>query len=358
MRAFLFSAVIVFVVVASFLYVLRRPILERVRPAPAPVAPEAPPEKPPRRLSDVTERVRKIRHAPETQRLLLDFVQEAAKRGPAAVEEIRAALRDEPDVEFEARWVFEGGRLRGFPTLRAALLSALIGIPGREAHDALVEALSATSSADEGYLICSGLERRGEAGFTALALDRATSAGPGDVDVARDLVALAVRADPEGTAAEVLLRTPRGEDATDPVTLAQALGLLPAARAFATAKGLFADPQVTRNAKERYLESLCNRGEPDLFASMRELANEGILDRELRITLAYKAIGSTAFTIDEVAYGSARPGTEGDPRAEIRARYEQRLREVELLIDAAVPPDGPVRESLRRRVAERATRLR
>jgi hypothetical protein len=254
--------------------------------------------------------------------------------------------------------VFEGGRLRGFPTLRSALIAALLEIPGPEARDALIETLSATSSANEAYQICIGLDRRGEGGFTTAALDRAVAAGPGDVDVARGLVALAVRADPDAVAAEVALRSPRGEDTTDPATLAQAFETLPIERACTTARQLFSDPQVTRNAKERYVQSLCSRGEPAIFARMRELAGEGVLDRELKITLAYQAIASAAFTADLVAYAAATPNAEGDPRAQIRARYGERLREVELLIDAAAPPDGPVRESLLRRLGDRAAQLK
>ena len=143
--------------------------------------------------------------------------------------------------------------------------------------------------------------------------------------------------------------------------LAQALELLPPAPAFATAKGLLADPQVTRRGKERYLRSICNRGEPEIFANLREVANEGLLDRELQLTMAYAAVGSTSFHADRAAYAAAIPGAEGDPRAEIRARYERRLAEVELLIDAAVPKgegSAPVLESLRRHLATQASSLR
>ncbi len=361
LRSFLLFAFVAFVFVVAVLYVFRNAIRGRHRTQAVRTAPEAPSASTPGRLPDVAGRVRALQHAPETQQILLDLVREAARRGPAAVEELRARLRDEPDVTFEPRWTFENGRVRGFPSLRSAYLAALLEIAGPEAKDALLEALALSSSADEAYQIVLGLDRREEGGFTAAALDRALKAGPGDVEVARGLLALVARADPEGTAAEIVARSPRGEDGTDPAMLGQALELMPMARAFATAKGLLADPQVTRKGKERYLRSLCNRGEPELFASLREVADEGLVDRDLRITMAYAAVDSGGFYADRAAYAAADPGAEGDPRAEIRARYERRLAEAELLIDAAVPPgegSGSVLESLRRHLADQAAGLR
>ncbi|MFI5403608.1 MAG: hypothetical protein ACHQ1G_11780, partial [Planctomycetota bacterium] len=315
----------------------------------------------PDRLPDVARRVRILEHAPEAQQILQDLVREAARRGAAAVEELRARLFDEPDVMLERRWTFENGRVRGFPTLRSAYLSALLEIPGPEARDALLEAIALTRSADEAYQIAAGLERRGEGGFAGAAIDRALGAGPGDVDVARELMGLAARAEPEMTAKEIVARSPRGEDGTDPAMLGLGLEAMPVAQAFSTAKGLLADPDVTRQGKQRYLQSLCDRGEPELLASLREVANEGFLDRELRITMAYRAVGSAAFYADRAAYAAADPGSASDARAQIRARYERRLAEAELLIDAAVP-DGEgsalVLESLRTRLADQASKLR
>lgn len=357
MRSFLIFSFVAFVVVVAFLYVFRKAIRGRARTPVGRTAPEAPSETEPERLTDVAARVRTLQHAPEAQQILADLVREAARRGPAAVEELRARLRDEPDIQLAPRWIFESARLRGFPSLRSAYLAALLEIPGPEALDALLEALALTSSVDEAYLVAVGLERRGDGGgFAAAAFGHAVEAGPGDVEVARELVAVMARADPEGTAEEVLARSPRGEDGTDPAVLGQALEKMPLARAFATAKGLLADPHVTRKAKERYLQSLCDRGEPELFASLRELANEGLIDRDLRITMAYKAVGSAAFHADREACDAAAPGA-----AEIRARYERRLAEAELLIEAAVPQDegaGIVLDSLRRQLAGQRAKLR
>jgi hypothetical protein len=360
-RSFLIFAFVAFTIVVSFLFVFRNAIRGRSGVQAVRTAPEAPPDAAPERLPDVARRVRTLQHAPEAQQILAELVRDAARRGPAAVAELRDRLRNEPDVQLEPRWIYEDGRLRGFPSLRSGYLTALLAIHGPEARDALLEALALTASADEAYLIADGLDRRGDAGFTAAALDRALKAGPGDIDVAREIVALVARADPEGTAEEVAARSPRGEDGTDPALLAQALELMPLAQSFATTKGLLADPQVTRRGKERYLRSLCNRGEPELFASLRQVANEGLLDRELRLTMAYAAVDSAAFHTDRAAYAAAAPGAEGDPRAEIRARYERRLAEVELLIDAAVPKgegSAPVLESLRRHLSNQASRLR
>ncbi len=363
MRTFLLVAAVAFAFALGLLFVFRHPIRRGLRGSPehatTPVAPPAPPISAPEDVPDVARRVRALQHAPEVQQLLEEFVRECARRGSPAVAELRARLANEPDVEIAPHWTFEDGRPRGFPSLRAAYIAALLEIPGTEARDALLGVLAATSSADEAYQIAAGLARRGESGFTAPALDRALKAGPGDVEVATEIVSLVARADPAGTAEEVIARSPRGEDGTDPARLAQALELLPADRAVATARGLLADPAVTRKGKERYLESLCNRGDPEVFATLREAANEGLIDRELRRSMAYAACRSRAFTLDQVAYAAAGP--DAAPKAEIRERYARRLEEVERLVAAAVPADessGPVLESLRRRLSDLRTALR
>jgi hypothetical protein len=360
-RTFLLVAAISFVFVAGLLYVFRHAVRRSLRGAPlraaAPVVPPAPPVSGPEDVPDVARRVRTLQHAPEVQQLLAEFVRECARRGAPAVFELRARLTDEPDVEIEPRWMFEDGRLRGFPSLRSAYIAALLAIPGAEARDALLGVLAATSSADEAYLIASGLARRGEGGFTAAAVDRALKAGPGDAEVAGELIALVTRADPDGTAEEVIARSPRGEDGTDPARLSAALELLPSDRAVATARGLLLDASVTRKGKERYIESLCNRGETAVFATLRDAASEGLLDRELRLSLAYAACRSRAFYLDQAAYAAA---AEGVPREEIRDRYLRRLEEVERLVAAAVPEDaasGPVLETLRRRLSEQRSAL-
>jgi hypothetical protein len=358
-RAFLLVAAVGFVFVVGLLFVFRHPIRRSLRgsatPATVPVAPPAPPVPAPGDVPDVARRVRALQHAPEVQQLLADFVHDCATRGAPAVAELRARLANEPDVEIEPNWTFVDGRLRGFPSLRSAYIAALLEIAGAEARDALLGVLLATSSTDEAYQIAAGLARRGDGGFTPAALDRALKARPGDAEVALEIVALVAKADPDGTAGEVIARSPRGEDGTDPARLAQALELLPKDRAVATARGLLTDPAVTRQAKERYLESLCNRGETEIFATLGEAASEGLLDRELRLSMAYAACRSRAFTLDQVAYAAAAPGSPGDPRAGIRERYMRRIEEVERLVAAAVLSDassGPVLESLNRRLAE------
>jgi len=360
-RSFLLFAFVAFLIVVSVLYVFRHPIRARLRgrPPPTATAPQAPPEPPAGPVSNVAPRVRTLRHAPEAQRLLGDFVRECAAKGVEAVDELRTRLRDEPDVELEPRWTFENGRVRGFPSLRSAYIAALLEIPGPQARDALLEALATTASTDEAYQIVAGLHRRDEGGFTSAALDCAVKAGPGDAEVATEIVALAAKADPDGTAAEVISRSPRDSDGTDPALLAHALENLPTKQAVATGRTLLEDPRVTNQGKERYLRSLCDRGELEVFASLREIAETGSVDRELRVTMAYAAVGSRAFYIDQGQYNAAGAGAAGE-RAQIRERYLRRLEEVERLIDAAVPPGETSRtliESLRSRIAEHRTRL-
>lgn len=361
MRGFLFAAFVVFAFVVGLLYVFRHAIRGRLRGhRPAAEAPAETPVPTPERDPDIAQRVRSLQLAPEAQQLLVDFVRECTRCGPAAVEELRTRLREDGDVELETRWTFENGRLRGFPSLRSAYLAALLEIPGPESKGALLEALGKTSSPDEAFLIASGLDRRGDGGFTAAAIDCAAKAGPGHAEVVQDLVTLVARADPEGTAKEIAARSPRGEDGADPLLLAQAIEAVPRERAVLLARELLVDPQVTRKAKERYLQSLCDRGEPELFASLREVVGTGLLDRELRITMAFKAAGSRAFYTDADAYALAASGGEGDPRAAIRERYERRLEEAELLVAAAVPQDegaGQTLQSLHRRLAEHRARL-
>jgi hypothetical protein len=359
-RAFLLVAVIAFLFVAGLLFVLRGAFRrERAVPKPVAAAPAVAAPPAPDRIPEIAARVRAFQRAPESQQLLADFVRDCAERGAAAVPELLDRLRHESDVQLQTRWDFQHGRLRGFPSLRSAYIGALLLIPGQEAVDALLETVETTLSANEAYQIAAGLVAREEGGFTRAAIDRALKAGPGDAEVARDLIALAARADPEGTAGEIALRSPRGEDPADPALLAEGLEGLPLERASATGQELCADPRVTRKAKERYLRSLCDRGEPELLARLRELAQGDLLDRELKVALAYAAAGSRAFYADQAAYGVATAGGEGPPPEEIRARYERRLLEVEQLIAVAVAPDnGPALESLRRRLTEQRARLR
>jgi hypothetical protein len=364
-RTLLLVGAIALLFVAGLLYVFRGALRGQERssrpPPAAPVDP-APAAATEEGVPHVADRLRRFQRAPEAQRLLLEFVRACAEHGAAAVPELALRLRNEPDVEIEPRWSFENGRVRGFPSLRSAYIAALLAIPGPEARDALLAALELTASPEEAYQIAAGLADRGEGGFTATAIARATKAAAGDLEVARDLVALVVRADPEGAAAEILAQSPRGANGADPALLAHGLEVLPLERATATAKGLVADPGVTPKAKERYLRSLCDRGEPEILATLRELAQDGKLDRELRLAAAYGAVGSRAFYLDQAAYAIAAAGGEGPPPAEIRERYERRLAEATLLIEAAVQADvgasTQVLESLRRRLEDQRARLR
>jgi hypothetical protein len=131
---------------------------------------------------------------------------------------------------------------------------------------------------------------------------------------------------------------------------------LPADRAIATGRALLADPQVTRKCKVRYLQSLCDRGDPEVLAALRDVASEGIVDRELRVTMAYAACGSRAFYLDQAAYAAAGAPDEGDLRAGIRERYLRRLEAAESLVDAAVPQDassGALLTNLHGRLADK-----
>jgi hypothetical protein len=358
-RTFLLVAFLAFAFVVGLLFIFRHAIRARLRGTrpPVTVAPEPPPPPPPDAVPDVARRVRILQHAPEVQQLLAEFVKECARRGVPAVAELRSRLANEPDVEIDIRWTFKDGRIAEFATLRSAYIEALLSIPGSEARDALLEVLAATTSAEEAYQIAAGLARRGDRGFTAWALDRAQKAGPGHEETATDLLTLVAHTDPEGTAEEIVLRSPRGGDPADPAALGKALQELPLDRAVATTRTILAEPEITRQGKERYLRSLCNREEPEVFASLREITAEVPLDRELRMTMAYAACSSDAFYGDAIAYGAA--GT-GEAREGIRERYERRLTEIEGLIKAALaeePAGSPALESLRRHLDAQRARL-
>jgi hypothetical protein len=348
-RSFLLAALVALAAVALALYALRGDRRSERAP-PATTAAEEP------RTPDIAERAQSFPRAPETQEEVEAFVRACAERGPKAVAELAARLRTGRDVKLQPRWTFdEDGRVRGFPTLRSAYIAALLAIQGAEARDAALEALP-TATPEEAYQIAAGLFERGDGGFAAAAFERAASA-PASSEVARDLVAFLARAQPDATSAEIVARTPRGEDGRDPVLLAQGLEALPLERAAAAARALVADLAVTRKAKERYLKSFCDRGEPEILANLRAVVPQ--LDRELRISLAYSAVSSRAFALDEAALAATRGGPGA---AEIRERCERRLLEAELLVAEAVPAGeegaDPVLASLRRRLEEKRERLR
>jgi len=363
-RSVVIVALVALAAVVGALVVLKKSDGGRRRPPPSESGDAEPgePSEEPGSLPDVAARIRNFERAPASQQILADFVRACVERGAEAVPELAARLRNEPDIALQTRWSFDGDQLQGFPSLRSAYIAALVAIPGPEARDALIDTLDATSSTNEAFHIVAGLVERGDGGFTTAALEKAQRAGPGEMERARELVGMTAEADPAGTAAEIVALTPRAEDGRDPAMLARGLEVLPMERAAAAARTLCADPDVTPKAKERYLRSLCDRGEPELLAQLRQLAAEGLLDREMKIKLAYAAVNSNAFYLDKARFDVAAAGGDPVPQAEIREVYDRRLREVELIIEAAVPAEvegaGPLLESLQRRLEEKRQVLR
>jgi hypothetical protein len=254
-------------------------------------------------------------------------------------------------VEIHEVWRFAGGRpAGGYPTLRSAYIDALASIPGADATAALLEVLDLTSSVEETFQIAWALDERGEGRWVAVSLERAAAERNATAQPVQEaLVALAARADPAGTAAQVLALAPRGEDPRDPKILAGALEGLPLAVAIETARRVLDDRTVTATARDRHLESLFEREEPEVLEHVRERIRAEPPDR--RIAVAFAALRSGTFQRDVVARDVAQARGDAAEALRLRERYARRLDEVTRLVETAldeVSAEDPRARNLRR----------
>jgi hypothetical protein len=329
---------------------------EARRPA-VPAAPEhrEPPEVVAAPLPGIEARLRGRARTPEVQDELDQFVTLCVARGTEVVPDLLARLRDRPDIILELRWRFHEGRVKGYPTLRSAYLTALVLIPGREAAAALREILDLTRSVEETYQIARGLAERGERGWAVTAVARALQPGTAAQRSTQEmLMELAARGDPVETSAQLVARAPRGRDATDPHVLGLALEVLPLDTAMLAGQTLLEDAAVTGKAKRRVLRNLCSRDEIDVFARLRRMLESGSLAADLRVDAAYAAANARGFHTDRIAYSLARAGKPGPRPHEIRDRFQRRLEEVTLVVETVVadlPPQDPRAQSMRRMLA-------
>lgn len=310
------------------------------RPEPAPV--------------DIADRIRMRPQSLQTQTDLKRFVADQVAGGPGSVPGLLRRLTAGHDLDLGARWGFLAGRVKEYPTLRAAYIDALAAIPGEEATRALRAALDVTASAAETLQVSLALNERGETSWVGPALNAAAAPVTArDLTFQNSLVELAAKTEPGATAAQVVEKAPRGADGTDPQVMGRALRILPLERAAAAVRRVFLDATVTHQAKGRYLRALCNRPEPEVFRHVRELVTERPQPEDLRYQVAYAAAGAEAFYADENAYRLALTSGDAAAAARIRERFLLRLREAEALVTAALGVDlksasDPRTSSLRR----------
>jgi len=352
-RLLLAAAVAALVAVAGLLFLEREAEDRSTRTAAEPPPPEAP--APPEPPADVEAVARARPRDPATQEALSRFARDCAARGADAVPHLVDLLRNRPDVTLEPRWRFEEGRLAAYPTLRAAYIDALARIPGVEATTALLEVLDLTASVHETRQIAAALEARGELRWLPVALRRASEDdSPTTRESCDALVELAARADPSATAAQIVALAPRGTGARDPRTLARGLRALPLESAVATGEQLLADASVSPKAKARYVDTLCGRDEPAVFAHLRGMMERGAWSLPFRLHVASAATRAKGFYRDQVALGIAEASSRSEEAREAKRRYATRLREVTLLVEATIaelPPDDPRAVGLRRALA-------
>lgn len=315
--------------------------------APLPETPEAggstagrsTPPRPPD-VSFAPPDVRRAPQSPRTQKDLAAFVVGLAARGSAAVPEILAFLRSGEDVELRKVWSFEQGELRDYPTLRSAYLEALRRISGGDSDRALRELFPTARSLEESYCIALALSERGDGSWTdSLAQRVGAAAEPARLGLQTAMVELAARTDPVGTARQVEVSAPRGEDGTDPQPLAAALRALPLDAARATAERLLGDAAVTPRAKGRYLDSIFRRGEPEIFDSVRSLLAGGALAGDLAVTAANAAVNSYGFVEDIQEIHRARADRDGAAEQLALARFGRRIEAARALVGAAFAVD-------------------
>jgi len=337
------------------------------RPA-APTDPRRPPPPPPppadapAPLPNIEAQLRGRARVPGVQADIDRFVSLCVARGSEIVPQLLERLRDRPDVAFEPRWMFDERRVKGYPTLRSAYLTALILIEGREAEEALRVVLDLTQSVEETHQIAHGLQGRGARGWATTAIERALQPGTAAQRPTRkSLLEIAAEADPAATSVLLVARAPRGNDATDPTVLSHGLKALPIDTAMFTGQKLLNDAEVTGKAKKRILRDLCSREETDIFDRLRRSVQRGTWSESLRLDVAYAAAGAPAFFTDPIRYSAAKAGGRGPELYQIRERYTRRLQDVEQLVATALahlPRDDARVLSLRRMLAKHRQRLR
>ena len=312
-------------------------------------------------LPDIEAQLRGRARRPGVQTDLDRFVSLCVARGSEVVPQLLERLRDRPDIVFEPRWVFSERRVKGYPTLRSAYLTALILIEGCDAEEALRDVLDLTQSVEETHQIAHGLLGRGARGWVTPAVERALQPGaPAQQATRKSLLEIAAEADPVETSVLLIARAPRGNDATDPTVLSHGLKALPLDTAVYTGQTLLDDAEVTGKAKKRILRDLCGREEVDVFDRLGRSMQRGAWSESLRLDVAYAAANAPAFFTDPIQYSMAKAAGEGSRLYEIRERYNRRLQEVEQLVTAALahlPVDDARVLSLHRMLKKHRQRL-
>lgn len=309
-----------------------------------PVAPQTPPD-PASATPEVALDVRAAPTSPAAQKSLAAFALAQAARGKDAVPGLVELLR-QPDIDCGRAWDFADGQLREYPSVRAACLEALRQIDGPESTRALREWLGVTQVGGEAYLAALALSERGEKGFEPRLLDVAVEADGG---LALDMVRLAGRSDPLGTARRIADRAPRGEEQRDPGVLARGLAAVPWAEAGPVARGLLEEPAVTARARLRYAQALVERPEPEALAIVRDALSRGALPADEAGEIAERAVTARAFAED------CRAAREGD--AEARKRAFARAEEARRVIEAAARLGAEGTDSLLSRLEKQVERL-
>ncbi|MHC4973640.1 MAG: hypothetical protein ACYTG3_15045 [Planctomycetota bacterium] len=326
------------------------------QPRPFPPADGAPP------LPDIEAQLRGRARMPGVQADLDRFVSLCVARGNEVVPQLLQRLRDRPDIVFEPRWVFSKRRVKGYPTLRSAYITALILIDGRDAEEALRDVLDLTQSVEETHQIAHGLQGRGASGWVPTAVERALQPGaPAVRPTQKSLLEIAAEADPAETSVLIVARAPRGDDSTDPTVLSHGLKALPLDTAVYAGQSLLDDVEVTGKTKKRILRDLCSREEVEVFDRLRRSMQRGTWSEGLRLDIAYAAANAQAFFTDPIQYSMARGANDGPRLYKIREQYNRRLAEVEQLVAAALahlPRDDARVQSLRRMLEKHRQRLK
>lgn len=365
MKALLAVAVLAAAGVAGLLlYENRSELAPGGRPATSgdPPSRTAPPADAVAPLPDIEAELRGRYRRPGVQADLDRFVSLCVARGSEAVPQLLERLRNRPDIVFEPRWVFTERRVKGYPTLRSAYITALTLIEGRDAEEALRDVLELTQSVEETHQIAHGLLERGARGWARTAIERALQPGnPAQRPTRKSLLEIAAEADPAEMSVLLIARAPRGDDATDPTVLSHGLKALPLDSAVHAGQTLLDDVEVTAKTKKRLLRDLCARAEVDVFDRLRRSMQRGTWSEGLRLDIAYAAANAQPLFTDAIQYSMAKAANDGPRLYQIRERYNRRLAEVEQLVTAALahlPADDARVRSLDRMLEKHRQRLR
>jgi hypothetical protein len=299
--------------------------------------------------TDLLDALRRSGDAEKSQILLIGMVANAARKGGAALPELRDLLDSGIDLKFPS---WEGGL--GYPSLRVALLAAAEATGDPAAAQLIAEVTRAAESPVEVVFGAHVLDRlkaldapTAQRTLEALGRPLADDQRKAMASIAGRVVPAAAAADP--AYAEVFLATqlrmPKGTGA-DPRMVAPVLDGLPAARAEQLVLAHLAAGDVTDGAKKALAARATQRSELSMLSELRRGIEAGVFTPDVAATVAHGAVANRAYgRIEREAKHALKAGDVATAR-QLASTYYERLAETEQTVEAARKAGAKLRGDL------------